>query len=143
MSQQKNFSIYHVGFFSMIFNVKTLPSSLLIHDFKYIIEFVTRVTRQVSLVDQELLTLPEHLSSTLVISGVCVARSLVSCVVFCRSLFYHCVVCPSSIYGFWLHLWYFQTFLYCGLHKNNSKRLKQGQRKAWRIPSPKNLILDL
>ena len=89
MSQQKNFFIYHVAccFFSMIFNVKTLPSSLLIHDFKYIIEFVTRVTRQVSLVDQELLTLPEHLSSTLVISGVCVARSLVSCVVFCRLLF--------------------------------------------------------
>ena len=71
----------------MIFNVKTLPSSLLIHDFKYIIEFVTRVTQRVSLVDQELLTLPEHLSSTLVISGVCVARSLVSCVVFCRLLF--------------------------------------------------------
>ena len=40
------------------------------------------------------------------LSGVCVARSLVFCVVFCRSLFVffslsfgHCIVVPSSIYG--------------------------------------------
>ena len=38
--------------------------------------------------------------------------SLVLCVMFCRSLFVllsffcHYVVCPSSIYGFWLPLWY-------------------------------------
>ena len=32
-------------------------------------------------------TLPEHLSSPLVCSGISVARSLVFCVVFCRSLF--------------------------------------------------------
>ena len=40
------------------------------------------------LVEQELLTLPEHLSSTPVFSGVCVTRSLVlhDCM-FCRSLF--------------------------------------------------------
>ena len=25
--------------------------------------------------------------------------------------FGHCVVCSSSIYGFWLHLWYLQTLL--------------------------------
>ena len=25
--------------------------------------------------------------------------------------FCHCIVCPSSIYGFWLPLWYLQTFL--------------------------------
>jgi len=38
--------------------------------------------------------------------------------VFCRrslfvfvSFFCHCVVCPSSIYGFWLPLWYIQAFL--------------------------------
>ena len=41
----------------------------------------------VSLVEQELLTLPEHLSSSLVFSGVYVPLSLVFCVVFCRSLF--------------------------------------------------------
>ena len=38
-------------------------------------------------VKQQLLTLPEHLSSPPVFSGVCVAWSLVFCVVFCRSLF--------------------------------------------------------
>ena len=38
---------------------------------------------------RELLNIPEHLSShpPLVVSGVCVARSLVFCVMFCRSLF--------------------------------------------------------
>jgi hypothetical protein len=40
--------------------------------------------------------------------------ALVFCVVFCRSLFVLfglCVVCSSSIYGFWLPLWYLLTFL--------------------------------
>ena len=36
---------------------------------------------------QELLTLPEHLDSVPVFSGVRVARYLVFCIVFCRSLF--------------------------------------------------------
>ena len=67
-------------------------------------------------------------------SGVRVSRSLVFCVVFCRSLFVllscfflsYCVsffdllflitpfcliVCPSSTYCFWLPLWYLQTVL--------------------------------
>jgi len=42
--------------------------------------FVTRVTRRVSHVEQELPTLPEHLSSSSVVSGVHVDRSLVFCV---------------------------------------------------------------
>jgi hypothetical protein len=49
--------------------------------------YVTRLTRQVPLGEQELLTLPEYLSSPPVFSGVRVTRSLVFCVVFCRSLF--------------------------------------------------------
>jgi hypothetical protein len=76
--------------------------------------FVTRLTRRVSLVEQKLVILPEHLD----FSGVRVARSLVFCVVFCRSLFVllsfsfgHCVVCPHSIYGFVLPLWYLQIHL--------------------------------
>jgi hypothetical protein len=31
------------------------------------------------------------------------------CLSFCPFSFGHCVVCPSSIYGFWLPLWYLQT----------------------------------
>jgi hypothetical protein len=74
------------------------------------------------------------MSSTPVFSVVRVARSLVFCVMFCRSLFVlllffywslhclsffdlrllvtplvscgHCIVCYSSDYGFWLPLWY-------------------------------------
>jgi len=48
--------------------------------------FVTRLTRRMSLVEQELLTRPEHLRSPPVFSGVRVTRPLVLCV-FCGSLF--------------------------------------------------------
>jgi hypothetical protein len=66
----------------------------------------TRLTRRVPLVEQELL------------SGVRYIRFLVlcvclegSCLCFCPFSFGHCVVCSSSIYGFWLLLWYFQALL--------------------------------
>jgi hypothetical protein len=71
--------------------------------------FVTRLTRRVSLVEQELPTRPEHLSSPSVISGVCINRSLIfyvffvdRCLSFCTFSFGHCVVCTSTTYGFWL-----------------------------------------
>ena len=74
---------------------------------RLIIGFVTRLARRVPLVEQELPTLPEHLSSTPVVSGVRVTRSLVvyvcfvdRCLSFCTFSFGHCVVCSSSIYGF-------------------------------------------
>jgi hypothetical protein len=80
--------------------------------------FVTRLTRRVPLVEQGLPTLPGHLSSPLVFSGVRVTRSLVlyvcfvdRCLSFWTFSFGHCVVCSSSIYGFWLPLWYLQTLL--------------------------------
>jgi len=56
----------------------------------FITRFVTRLTRQVPLVEQELFTLPGHLSSPLDFSGVHI----------CPFSFGYCVVCPSSIYGF-------------------------------------------
>jgi hypothetical protein len=69
--------------------------------------FVTRITRRVPLVEQELLTLPGYLSSPPVFSGVHVTRSLVlyvcfvdRCLFFCTFSFVHCLVCSSSIYGF-------------------------------------------
>ena len=40
-----------------------------------------------SLVEHELLTLPEHLISLLIFSGVHVAHSLIFCVLFCWSIF--------------------------------------------------------
>jgi len=69
---------------------------------------VTKVTRKVSLVDQELLILPEHLSSLPVFRGVDVVQSLDFCVVFYWS-FFLCLI--SSINGFWLPIWYLQFFL--------------------------------
>jgi hypothetical protein len=78
--------------------------------------FVTRLTWQVSLVEQELPTLPEHLNSPLVFNGVRVTSFLVLyvcfidlCLSFCLFSFGHCVVSSYSIYGFWLPLWYLQT----------------------------------
>ena len=60
--------------------------------------FVTILTRWVSLVEQELLTLPEHLSSPPDFSGVRVTRSLVlyvcfadRCLSFCTFSFGHCL----------------------------------------------------
>jgi hypothetical protein len=44
--------------------------------------FITRLTRWVPLVEQELLTVSEHLSSPPVFSGVGVTRSLVVCLYF-------------------------------------------------------------
>jgi hypothetical protein len=77
--------------------------------------FVSKLTRRVSLVAKELLTLPKHLFSPPV--GIVLIDLSFMCM-FCRSflsfyLFYfgHCVVCPSSIYGFWLPFWYLQTLL--------------------------------
>jgi hypothetical protein len=98
------------GYVPLVVNTsRSFPHSRLITG------FVTRLTRRVPLVEQELLTLPEHLSSPRIFSGVRVTLSLVLCVMFGRSLFVllsfsfgHCVVCPS-IYGFWLSLRYLQT----------------------------------
>ena len=66
----------------------------------------------------KLLTFPDHLSSSPLLSGVCVIRSLVlyvcfvnRCLSFCSFSFGHCVLCSSSIYWFWLPLWYLQTLL--------------------------------
>jgi hypothetical protein len=61
----------------------------------------------------------EYLSSPPVFSGVRVSGSLVlyvyfvdHCLSFCTFLFCHCVVCSSSIYGFWLSgVWCLKTLL--------------------------------
>ena len=83
--------------------------------------FVTRVTWPVPLLEQVLLTLPEHMSSPPVFSGVRVTRSFVFCVVFWRSYrclsfcpfsFGHCVVYPFLIHKFWLPIWYQTNILY-------------------------------
>jgi hypothetical protein len=80
--------------------------------------FVTRLTRRVSLVKHALLTLPEHMSSPPIFSGVHATRSLVlyicfvdCCLSFCSFSFGHCVVCSSSIYELLLPLWYLQSLL--------------------------------
>ena len=55
---------------------------------KLIIGFVTRLTRWVPLVEQDLYTLTENVSSSPVFSVVLVTRSLVLRVTFCRSLLF-------------------------------------------------------
>jgi hypothetical protein len=81
--------------------------------------FAATLTRRVSLVEQELPTIPEHLSSLPVFIGVRATWSLVlylcfvdRCSSFCTFSFDHVAVWFFfSIYGFWLPLWYLQTFL--------------------------------
>jgi hypothetical protein len=43
------------------------------------------------------------------------------CLSFCTFSFGHCAVCSSSIYGFWLPLWYFQNRLWSELFNGNSE----------------------
>ena len=76
--------------------------------------------RRVPLVEQEL-------SSPPVFSGIRVTRSLGLCVCFVNRFlsfwpfsFGHCVVCSSSIYEFWLPLWYLQNLLWGITHKDKS-----------------------
>ena len=72
------------------------------------------------LVEQELLTLPDHQSSPPVFSGFRVTRSLVSCVMFCRSLFvllsfFFWPLCCLPFFDWWILInlppWYLQTRL--------------------------------
>jgi hypothetical protein len=100
-----------------IWNICVVNTSWSVPNSWLITGFVTRLTRRMPLVERELPTLPEHLSSCPVFSGVRVARSLVLCVCFvdrclsfCIFSFGHCVVC-HSIFWFWLPLWYLQTLL--------------------------------
>ena len=95
------FSHFSTDMFHLSYHLKTLPVLS-----SFITWFVTRVTRRVALVEQELLTLSEHQSSPPIFNEVCVTRSLVFYVVLCISLFVllcfcvgNCAVCPS-IYGF-------------------------------------------
>ena len=65
-------------------------------------------------------------------SEVGVTRSLVLCV--CVVAFGYCVVCSSSIYGFWLPLWYLQTLHTKHLH-NKYKHNRIHICRAWTIIS--------
>ena len=106
MQRNTNLSIANFNqttHFNVVNTSRSLPHSRLITG------FVTRVTQQVPLVEHELLTLPEHLRSPPVFSGVRVTRSLAlyecfvdRCLPCCPFSFGHCVVCSSSTYGFWL-----------------------------------------
>ena len=109
------FSMKFYQFMKMLMNVFMLYShkrTFFPHSW-LITGFVTRLTRRVSPVDQELLTLRRiWVHSRFLFSGVRVTRSLVlwvcfidRCLSFCTFLG-HCVVCSSSIYRFWLPLWY-------------------------------------
>jgi hypothetical protein len=71
---------------------------------------ITRLTRHMSLVEQELLNPPEQLSSPPFLVEF-VFQSLVLCVCFvdrclsfCTFSFRHCVVCSSSLYRLWIPL---------------------------------------
>ena len=109
--------------------------------------FICNKKNMMPRVEQELLTLPEFLSPPPFCIGIRFIRWLVLCVCFvdrslsvCLFSFGHCVVCPSSIYGFWLPLWYCQRLLYLIMtgHNWGKKRIicydnpLQLTRKWWR-----------
>ena len=93
---------------------KPFPGPFLIYDHKWlIIGFVTILTRRVSLVEQELFTLPEHMSSPPDFNGVRVTQPLVLCVCFvdrCLSLWPLCCLFFVDL-RILITLWYFQPLL--------------------------------
>ena len=87
------------GYVPLVINTsRSFPHSWLITG------FVTRLTRWLPLVEQVLLTLPEHLSSPPVFRGVGVTRSLVLCVYFVdRCLyFFFCPLCFLFFFDVWI-----------------------------------------
>ena len=102
------------GYVPLVVNTsRSFPPSWLIT------RVVTRLIRRMPLVERALLTLQEHSNSPLVLIGIRVTQSLIVCICFvyrslcfCTFYFGHCVVCSSSIYEFWLPLWYVQTLLW-------------------------------
>ena len=77
--------------------------------------FVTTVTQRVSLVEQGLLTIREHMSSPPVFSGVRVAQSSVFWVEFGPFSVGHCIVSdyPFDIFKLFLNLLSEVCLLYC------------------------------
>ena len=93
--------------------------SPVISSFRTYHRFETRLTRRVSLVEQDLPTLLEQLNSSPVFSGVLINRTLFLYVCFvdrylsfCAFSFGHCVVCSSPIYGFGLLFGIFRPFFH-------------------------------
>lgn len=85
--------------------------------FFFFLQILARLTRHVSLLEQDLLTLPEHLISTPVFSVFCDTRSLVPRVVYCRALFVmlSVIFCPLYCLSFFdlRVLWYLQILPTC------------------------------
>ena len=97
--------------------------------------FVTRVTQRVPLVEQELPTLPEHMSSPPVFSGVHVTRSLVLCTFVCFGdhclYFFFWSLCCLFKYGTFLTLslklmqWYVTSVSRGSLYEKSEHKLCQ------------------
>ena len=92
----------------------------LIHDLYF---FVTMSKLRVPLMEQQRFTLPEHMNSPLFFRGWrwSIFRFMDLCLFFVN---FHCVVCSSSTYGFWLLFWNLQFFfiemhIYSILMKNS------------------------
>ena len=96
--------IVAVSYVTILWQIQTFPHSRLI------IGFVTRLTRRVPIMEQELSTLLEHPSSPSHIVGLCCSIFMLCfvyhCLSFRRLSFSHCILCSFSIYGFWLPLSY-------------------------------------
>ena len=81
------FYLVHVLCF-IFYNVYLFTYIVLLHDVNNNNDVLRlTVTGRMPLVEQELLSLPEHMCSSPDFIGVCVAQSLVFCVVFCRLYF--------------------------------------------------------
>ena len=99
--------------------------------------FVTKVTRRVLLMEQEFLSHPKHPRWPPMLSGVCVARSLVFCVVFCRSL----IVLLSFFFLPLYYLFFFYLRVFVSLVSSNLSYVLSFMTRSF-IPSFCYIILN-
>ena len=93
--------------------------------------WISRRNKSVKGKEKEAIYIPkvQEGKEEIILSAVCVTWSLVlylcfvdRCLSFCTFSFGRCVVCSSSIYGFWLPHWYLQTLL-----TRRIQRIKQSE----------------
>ena len=113
--------VYRQRYYSLLLswhqgnNIYHDPNNLQTYKYKYRVKQPTNIQIQIQ---GQTIYKCTNLSSSQVFSEVRVTASLILCVSFphrclsfCPFCFGHCDVCSSSVYEWWLPLWYLQTLL--------------------------------
>ena len=109
---EARFLFMYIGLFCRLH--ATVTEDLKKDVFKLCLEYTWRTQG-----NNESLVQPHFVMSEIKLKDVLCVCFVDRCLSFCTFSFRHCVVCSSSIYGFWVPLWYLQTLLVLSLPKDN------------------------